>query len=172
MKPGDALAGSLPWPGTAVPGDPPCRGLRVEFVALTDPRAVEEAPRTPARLMGGDPFQPDAAGHRHRLGGRLGPRGRDALLLRQRRHADPLCVVHSATKHPCGRGDVMGGAVALREENAFARRPREIRITSRAFLRPFESGMILRGLRTLLIGCERIRRTPCGWRSSWPGTLR
>ncbi len=43
----------------------------------------------------------------------------------------------------------MGGAVARREENAFARRPREIRITSRAFLRPFESGMILRGLRTL-----------------------
>jgi cystathionine gamma-synthase len=43
----------------------------------------------------------------------------------------------------------MGGAVARQEENAFARRPREIRITSRAFLRPFESGMILRGLRTL-----------------------
>jgi len=58
-------------------------------------------------------------------------------------------VVHSATKHLGGHGDVMGGVVVLREEDAFARRLREIQITGGAVLAPFEGWLILRGLRTL-----------------------
>nr|WP_320410132.1 PLP-dependent transferase [Thermoflexus hugenholtzii] len=58
-------------------------------------------------------------------------------------------VVHSATKHLGGHRDVMGGVVVLREEDAFARRLREIQIPGGAVLAPFEGWLILRGLRTL-----------------------
>lgn len=43
----------------------------------------------------------------------------------------------------------MGGVVVLKEDSDFARRLREIQITGGAVLSPFESWLILRGLRTL-----------------------
>ncbi|QWK09948.1 MAG: aminotransferase class V-fold PLP-dependent enzyme [Thermoflexus hugenholtzii] len=137
----------------------PAWGLRVEFVDLTDPAAVEEALRTPARLVWVEtPSNPMlritdiawVADRAHAAGAWCFCDNTAATPILQR----PLAlgadgVVHSATKYLGGHGDVMGGVVVLREENAFARRLREIQITGGAVLSPFECWLILRGLRTL-----------------------
>ena len=137
----------------------PAWGLRVEFVDLTDPVAIEEALRKPARLVWVEtPSNPMlritdiawVADRAHAAGAWCFCGNTAATPILQR----PLAlgadgVVHSATKHLGGHGDVMGGVVVLREEDAFARRLREIQITGGAVLAPFECWLILRGLRTL-----------------------
>ena len=134
-------------------------GLSISFVDLTDPAAVEAAIRSNTRLIWVEtPSNPML---------RITEIARVAAMARQ---AGALCicdntlatpvlqrplalgadgVVHSATKYLGGHGDAMGGIVVLKEDSAFARRLREIQITGGAVLSPFESWLILRGLRTL-----------------------
>lgn len=134
-------------------------GLSISFVDMTDPPAVESAIRPETRLIWVEtPSNPmlritdieRIATCAHRTG---------ALCICDNTLATPILqrplnlgadgVVHSATKYLGGHSDAMGGIVVLKEENAFARRLREIQITGGAILPPFESWLILRGLRTL-----------------------
>ena len=63
-------------------------------------------------------------------------------------------VVHSATKHLCGHGDVLAGALIVREASLAA----EIAFVQNAegtALAPFDSWLLLRGLKTLGVRLDR-----------------
>lgn len=67
-------------------------------------------------------------------------------------------VLHSATKFLCGHSDVMGGAVITRREDLH----REIAFTQNAEgagLSPFDSWLLLRGMKTLALRVERQSET-------------
>lgn len=134
-------------------------GISLSFVDLTDPLAVEAAIRSNTRMIWVEtPSNPmlritdiaRVAAMAHAVG---------ALCICDNTLATPVLqrllalgadgVVHSATKYLGGHGDAMGGVVVLKEDSDFARRLREIQITGGAVLSPFESWLILRGLRTL-----------------------
>jgi len=134
-------------------------GLSFSFVDMTDPAAVESAIRPETRLIWVEtPSNPmlritDIA-RIAALARRVG-----ALCVCDNTLATPILqrplalgadgVIHSATKYLGGHSDAMGGIVVLREDGPFARRLREIQTTGGAILSPFESWLILRGLRTL-----------------------
>ncbi|WP_376791662.1 trans-sulfuration enzyme family protein [Thermoflexus sp.] len=134
-------------------------GLSFSFVDMTDPSAVALAIRPETRLIWVEtPSNPmlritdisRIAALAHQAGARCICDNTMATPILQR----PLTlgadgVVHSATKYLGGHSDAMGGVVVLKEEDHFARRLREIQITGGAILSPFESWLILRGLRTL-----------------------
>lgn len=63
-------------------------------------------------------------------------------------------VVHSATKYISGHGDSTGG-VAISAKNALLDQLRSYGILLGAMLSPFESHLLLRGLRTLSLRMER-----------------
>ncbi|HEV2661307.1 MAG TPA: PLP-dependent transferase, partial [Ktedonobacteraceae bacterium] len=63
-------------------------------------------------------------------------------------------VVHSATKYISGHGDSTGG-VATSAKNALLDQLRSYGILLGAMLSPFESHLLLRGLRTLALRMER-----------------
>ena len=58
-------------------------------------------------------------------------------------------VMHSATKYLNGHSDVIAGALAVAEDDALWQRIRYIRANGGAVLGPFESWLLLRGMRTL-----------------------
>lgn len=58
-------------------------------------------------------------------------------------------VMHSTTKYIGGHCDVAGGIVVARDENDFFRAIREVQAEGGAVPSPFDSWLILRGLRTL-----------------------
>ena len=67
-------------------------------------------------------------------------------------------VVHSATKHLCGHGDVMAGALIVREAHLGS----EIAFLQNAegnALAPFDSWLLLRGMKTLGVRLERAQAT-------------
>jgi cystathionine beta-lyase len=67
-------------------------------------------------------------------------------------------VVHSATKHLCGHGDVTGGVVAVRDDTL----AQEIAFRQNAegtALAPFDSWLLLRGMKTLSIRLDRQQAT-------------
>ncbi len=60
-------------------------------------------------------------------------------------------VMHSATKYLGGHGDVLAGVLVLREQGELADRIEAIRHDAGAVLGPFESWLLLRGMRTLFL---------------------
>ena len=58
-------------------------------------------------------------------------------------------VMHSSTKYLSGHCDVMGGVVVTREEGLVAERLRSIQTHGGAVPSPFDSWLVLRGIRTL-----------------------
>lgn len=64
-------------------------------------------------------------------------------------------VMHSATKYLNGHSDVLAGALITKEENPFWARVKVNRNAGGAVLGPFESWLLLRGLRTLSLRVER-----------------
>ena len=63
-------------------------------------------------------------------------------------------VVHSATKYLNGHSDVVAGAVVVREQNEIADRLAFLHNAVGAILSPFDSFLVLRGLKTLAIRME------------------
>ncbi|NLL12811.1 MAG: PLP-dependent transferase [Fibrobacter sp.] len=63
-------------------------------------------------------------------------------------------VVHSATKYLNGHSDVVAGAVVVREQNEIADRLAFLHNAVGALLSPFDSFLVLRGLKTLAIRME------------------
>jgi cystathionine gamma-synthase len=75
-------------------------------------------------------------------------------------HTQPLAlgadiVMHAATKILNGHSDVVAGALAANEADAFWNRIITIRKGQGAILGPFEAYLLLRGLRTLHVRAER-----------------
>ena len=60
-------------------------------------------------------------------------------------------VVHSATKYLNGHSDVLAGAIVTAHEDAYWQRVRAWRRDGGAVLGPFESWLLLRGMRTLFV---------------------
>src|SRR5207247_7211963 len=58
-------------------------------------------------------------------------------------------ILHSTTKYFGGHCDVLGGIVVAKTENDFVRRIRSIQYEGGAVPSPFDSWLILRGMRTL-----------------------
>jgi cystathionine gamma-synthase len=58
-------------------------------------------------------------------------------------------VMHSATKYLSGHCDVMGGVVVTREAGPIAERLRAVQVHGGAVPSPFDSWLVLRGIRTL-----------------------
>lgn len=69
-------------------------------------------------------------------------------------------VVHSATKLLCGHGDVTAGIVATAKPE-LARRIAFLQNAEGAVLGPFDSWLLLRGMRTLGVRVERQQRSAC-----------
>lgn len=57
--------------------------------------------------------------------------------------------VHSATKYLNGHSDIIAGIVVVKEENEFSARIRFLQNATGAILSPFDSFLLLRGLKTL-----------------------
>jgi cystathionine gamma-synthase/methionine-gamma-lyase len=74
-------------------------------------------------------------------------------LLRPIEHGFDL-VVHSATKYISGHGDSTGGIV-ISAKNVLLNQLRDYHILTGAMLSPFESHLMMRGLRTLSLRVER-----------------
>lgn len=58
-------------------------------------------------------------------------------------------IMHSTTKYLSGHCDVMGGVVVAREANDITERLRLVQVTCGAVPSPFDSWLVLRGIRTL-----------------------
>jgi cystathionine gamma-synthase len=75
-------------------------------------------------------------------------------------HTQPLLlgadvVMHAATKILNGHSDVVAGALAAREDDAFWQRIKTIRKMQGGILGPFEAYLLMRGMRTLHVRAER-----------------
>lgn len=75
-------------------------------------------------------------------------------------HTRPLLlgadiVMHAATKILNGHSDVVAGALAAREDDAFWNRIKTIRKGQGAILGPFEAYLLMRGMRTFHLRAER-----------------
>ena len=134
-------------------------GLEASFVDMTDLAAIEAAIRSTTRLVWTEtPSNPlisvtDLAGV-VRLA-----QARGVLVATDNTWATPFVqrplelgadlVMHSTTKYLSGHGDVMGGAIVVREKNELSDRIRTIQKTAGAVPSPFDAWLVLRGIRTL-----------------------
>jgi cystathionine beta-lyase len=143
------------------------QGIEVDFVDATDLAALARALETPAGLVLLEtPTNPllrvadvaRAAELCRAHGALLCIDGSLTTPLRQR----PLelgadLVVHSATKFLCGHGDVTAGVVATRD-GELARRLAFVQNAEGTGLAPFESWLLLRGLKTLALRLDAAER--------------
>jgi cystathionine beta-lyase len=142
----------------------PPLGISVRYVDATDPAAVERAITPKTRLLLVEtPTNPllrvaDVAALAYvtrRAGVRLVVDNSLLSPVLQR----PLelgadVVVHSATKFLCGHGDVIAGAVVVRDPE-LADRIAFLQNAEGAGLSPFDSWLLLRGMKTLALRVDR-----------------
>jgi cystathionine gamma-synthase len=155
IAPGDAYHGTgkllrdvfIPW------------GLEVSFVDMTDLQQVTAALRPTTRLVLIEtPSNPllritdiaAVAAKAHAAGARVVVDNTWATPVLQR----PLALgadlaLHSTTKYLGGHSDVLGGVVVAREADEYFQRLRLIQTTGGAVPSPFDSWLLLRGIRTL-----------------------
>ena len=137
-------------------------GLTVDYVPNDDLDALAAAVRpgqtrlvwieTPANPTWAVTDIAAAAEIAHRAGARLAVDGTVATPVLTR----PLAfgadiVMHSATKYLNGHSDVVAGALVTAAEDAFWQQVRTNRARGGAVLGPFESWLLLRGMRTLYV---------------------
>ena len=134
-------------------------GLHVSFVDMTDLAAVAAALSPTTRLVWTEtPSNPTISVTDLAAVGALA-HGAGALVACDNTWATsflqrPLAlgydlVVHSTTKYLSGHADVMGGVVVTREAGALAERLRSVQTNGGAVPSPFDSWLVLRGIRTL-----------------------
>jgi cystathionine gamma-synthase len=145
-------------------------GLRVDMVDTTDLAALAGAVRpgetrlvyieTPANPVWAVTDIAAAAAIAHGAGARLAVDSTAAtpVLTRPIEHGADL-VVHSATKYLNGHSDVVAGAVATAREDDLWARLCQLRYLAGPVLGPFESWLLLRGLRTLFVRVARASET-------------
>jgi cystathionine gamma-synthase len=134
-------------------------GLHVSFVEMTDLAAVAAALKPTTRLVWTEtPSNPTISVTDLAAVGALA-HGAGALVACDNTWATPFLqrplalgydlAVHSTTKYLSGHADVMGGAVVTREAGALAERLRSVQTIGGAVPSPFDSWLVLRGIRTL-----------------------
>jgi cystathionine gamma-synthase len=137
---------SMPW------------GLEVDFVDMTDLRAVAAAVRPATKLIWTEtPSNPQlkitdlaaVAEIAHRAGAVYGCDNTWAPIVQRPLELGLDLVVHSTTKYISGHSDVTGGVVVAREESALFPRIRNVQGLTGGVPSPFDCWMTLRGLRTL-----------------------
>jgi cystathionine gamma-synthase len=145
-------------------------GLEVTLVDADDAAALRAAVRpgrtklvwieTPANPTWVVTDIAAAARIAHDAGALLGIDGTAAtpVLTRPLEHGADI-VMHSATKYLGGHSDVIGGALVAARDDAMWRRIVGIRAANGAVLGPFESWLLLRGMRTLYLRVERSCRS-------------
>lgn len=142
----------------------PPLGISVGYVDTTDVAAVEAAigPKTRLVLVE-SPTNPlmrvsdleALARAAHRKGALLAvDNSLLSPLLQRPLECGADVVVHSATKFLCGHGDVIAGAVVVRDEE-LARRIAFRQNAEGAGLSPFDAWLLLRGMKTLALRLER-----------------
>ena len=134
-------------------------GLEVAFADMTDVAAVRAAIRPKTRLIWTEtPSNPTIAVTD--LGAIAAiAKAAGALLACDNTWATPFLqqpftlgadlVMHSTTKYLSGHSDVMGGVVVAREAGPVAERLRSMQVNGGAVPSPFDSWLVLRGIRTL-----------------------
>ena len=134
-------------------------GLAVSFVDMTDVPAVQAAVRPRTRLIWTEtPSNPTIAVTD--LGAVAAvARTAGALLACDNTWATPFLqrplalgadlVMHSTTKYLSGHCDAMGGVVVTRQADRVSERLRSMQATGGAVPSPFDSWLVLRGIRTL-----------------------
>jgi cystathionine gamma-synthase len=134
-------------------------GLDVSFVDMTDLSAVRGALKPTTRLVWTEtPSNPTISVTDLRGVADL-VRGTQARLACDNTWATPFLqrplglgydlVVHSTTKYLSGHSDAMGGVAVFRETDALAERVRALQKDGGAVPSPFDSWLVLRGIRTL-----------------------
>jgi cystathionine beta-lyase len=142
----------------------PGLGIRVRYVDATDPEAVEAALSPAVRLLlVKTPTNPllrivDIARlaeivQRHSALLAVDNSLLSPCLQRPLAHGADL-VIHSATKLLCGHGDVTAGAVVTADPELHRRLAFHLNAEG-AGLGPFDSWLLLRGMRTLALRAER-----------------
>lgn len=141
-------------------------GLKVDFVETDDLDALRAAVQpgrtrlvwveTPSNPLWTITDIAAAADIAHRAGALLAIDSTCASPF----HSRPLAlgadfVMHSATKVLNGHSDVLGGALCAREDSAIWERIKTIRAGTGAIIGPFESFLLMRGMRTLFVRQER-----------------
>jgi cystathionine gamma-synthase len=134
-------------------------GLEVSFVDMADLGAVQAALRPSTRLVWTEtPSNPTMAVTDLRAVAAIA-RSQGALTACDNTWATPFLqrplslgvdlVMHSTTKYLSGHSDAMGGAVVARENGELAERLRSLQAEGGAVPSPFDSWLVLRGIRTL-----------------------
>lgn len=134
-------------------------GLAVTFVNMADPRAVAAAITGRTRLVWAEtPSNPTLAVTDLAAVAALA-HGAGAVAVCDNTWATPLLqqplalgvdvVLHSTTKYLGGHGDLTGGAVVAREDDALFARVRLAQTVGGAVPSPFDCWLLLRGIRTL-----------------------
>jgi cystathionine gamma-synthase len=134
-------------------------GLQTTLVDMTNPAAVEAAVRPNTRLLWLEtPSNPriritdiaalvDIAG---RASARVACDNTWATpMLQHPLQLGADLVMHATTKYLGGHSDILGGAVVAREDDEFFARIRQVQSTAGAVPSPFESWLVMRGIRTL-----------------------
>jgi cystathionine gamma-synthase len=134
-------------------------GLEVSFVDMTDLAAVQAALRPATRLLWTEtPSNPtiaitdlkEVAAIAKAAGAITACDNTWATPFLQRPLALGIDVVmHSTTKYLSGHCDAMGGVVVMRDKSALAERVRALQGHGGAVPSPFDSWLVLRGIRTL-----------------------
>ena len=145
----------------------PDLGLRVRYVDPADPEEVEAAITPATRLLLVEtPTNPLLRiADLERLSGIIHRRGRRGALLAVDNSLLSPClqrplslgadlVIHSATKSLCGHGDVCAGAVVTNDADLHQRLAFHLNAEGTG-LAPFESWLLLRGMKTLSLRVER-----------------
>lgn len=134
-------------------------GLEVSFVDMTDLAAVQAALRPATRLIWTEtPSNPTIAITDLRAIAAIA-RSAGVLSACDNTWATPFLqrplrlgidfAMHSTTKYLSGHCDVMGGVVVAREQGSVAERLRAVQVQAGAVPSPFDSWLVLRGIRTL-----------------------
>ena len=134
-------------------------GLQVSFADMTDLSAVRAALRPTTRLIWTEtPSNPTIAVTDLQAVAALA-KSAGALTACDNTWATPFLqrplalgidlAMHSTTKYLSGHCDVMGGVVVTREVGPLAERLRAVQVHGGAVPSPFDSWLVLRGIRTL-----------------------
>jgi cystathionine gamma-synthase len=134
-------------------------GLEASFVDMADLGAVQAALRPSTRLVWTEtPSNPTMAVTDLRAVAAIA-KSHGALTACDNTWATPFLqrplalgidlVMHSTTKYLSGHSDAMGGAVVARANGAMAERLRSLQAEGGAVPSPFDSWLVLRGIRTL-----------------------
>ena len=140
-------------------------GLTFSFVDMTDPGAIEAAIRPETKMIWVEtPTNPTlrlvdlaaaaAVAKRHGLISVADNTFASPYVQRPLEHGFDL-VLHSTTKYLNGHSDMVGGVVAVGENQALEEQMRFLQNAVGAVSGPFDSVLALRGLKTLALRMER-----------------